>query len=145
MICTIKKSIAFLVVVCIVSSGLPRSTPASPESQPLTRGAATSKQAAELPVTRALRPVAAISPVSMKAVTHAVSVGQPVLAIGALNAYAQPDTSEFEFPEEENEHLARDITVWVIVASFVAFFIVKVFIEDDDEEPEDDGPPGKQI
>ena len=81
----------------------------------------------------------------MQTVAGAVSAGQPVLAFGALNAYADPDTSEFEFPGEENEHLARDITVWVIAASFVAFFIVKVFIEDSDDEPEDTSPPGKQI
>jgi hypothetical protein len=81
----------------------------------------------------------------MQTVVEVVSAGQPILAFGALNAYADPDTSEFEFPGEENEHLVRDITVWVIVAAFVAFFIVKVFIEDSDDEPEDNSPPGKEI
>ena len=74
-----------------------------------------------------------------------VAAGDPVLAFGALGATAEPDTSEFEFPDDGEKHLARDITVWVIATAFVAFFIVKVFIEQDDEEPEDNTPPGKQI
>ncbi len=142
MICAVKKFITFLVVVCIVGHGLPRRAPAS---QSLPRGAATSGQAAAMPSSNTLRPVSSASSVSMRTVAGAVSAGQPVLALGALNAYADPDTSEFQFPGEENEHLIRDIAVWVIVATFVAFFIVKVFIEDSDDEPEDNTPPGKQI
>jgi len=59
---------------------------------------------------------------------------------------AQPDTtSEFEFPEEDNKHLVRDITVFVIVSAFVAFFLIKVFLEDDPPEQPDDDGGGKVI
>jgi hypothetical protein len=62
--------------------------------------------------------------------------------------YAQPDTTVFEFPEEENKHLIRDITVFVIAAAFVGYFLVKVFLEGDteEEEEEDNGKtiPGGQ-
>ena len=148
MMCTFKKFVAFLVVVCVVSHGLPRCTPATPTSsasQALPPGAATSRQAAALHLPTYSHGAASTSHVSSQTIADAVSAGQPVLAFGALNPSAEPDTSEFEFPGEENEHLVRDIAVWVVVAAFVAFFIVKVFIEDSDDEPEDEGPPGKQI
>jgi hypothetical protein len=67
-------------------------------------------------------------------------------AVPLSHNYAQPDTTEFEFPEDEEKHLARDITVFLIVSAFVAFFVIKVFLEGDTEEepsPPDDGkqPP----
>lgn len=57
-----------------------------------------------------------------------------------------PDTAalaEWE-SEKEEKHLARDIAVFVIVSAFVGYFIAKVFIEGEKEEP----PPengGKHI
>lgn len=58
--------------------------------------------------------------------------------------YAQPDTTEFDFPEEESKHLYRDITIFLIVSAFVGYFIVKVFLQGDtEEEPEETG--GKKI
>ena len=65
-------------------------------------------------------------------------------AVPVAGAYAQPDTTEFDFPEEEKKHLARDITVFVIVSAFVAYFIIKVFLEGDkDENNTDDTGNGK--
>lgn len=59
-------------------------------------------------------------------------------------AYAYSDTTEFEFPEEENDTLLRDIAVFVVASAFVAYFIIKVFLEGDTEEPPpDDG--GKKL
>lgn len=67
----------------------------------------------------------------------------PFGAIG--HAFAFGDTTEYEFPEEEEaKGLWKDVALWVIVAGFVAFFIIKVFLEGEkDEAPEDDG--GKEI
>ena len=66
-------------------------------------------------------------------------------ALPMASSLAQPDSTEFEFPEKEEKHLARDITVFVIVSAFVAYFIIKVFLEGDkDEENTDDGG-GKDI
>ncbi len=50
------------------------------------------------------------------------------------NAYTEPDTTEFEFPEEEKKHLVRDVTIFVIASVFVAFFVIKVFLEGDTDE-----------
>ena len=58
-----------------------------------------------------------------------------------------PDTTDDDFvlPEEkEKKKLAKEIAVWLIAAAFVAFFIVKVFIEKDDE-PSKDGGNGKDV
>jgi hypothetical protein len=64
---------------------------------------------------------------------------------GALHmAYVQPDTTEFEFPEDDTKHLARDITVFVIAAAFVGYFIVKVFLQGDTEKEEEE-EKGKEI
>jgi hypothetical protein len=71
------------------------------------------------------------------------SEGVPSLryAVPMSHSFAQPDSTEFEFPEKENKHLARDITIFVIVSAFVAYFLIKVFLEGDKDEPDggDDG------
>jgi len=56
-------------------------------------------------------------------------------------AFADTTEPDYEFPEEEEDrHLLRDITVWVIVTAFVGFFIIKVFLEGDtDQEPPPEG------
>jgi hypothetical protein len=55
--------------------------------------------------------------------------------------YHQPDSTEtMLFEEEEERNLIKEITVWVIGAAFVGYFIVKVFLEGDEEEPEPDKP-----
>jgi len=70
-----------------------------------------------------------------------------LLRFGALAYAAEPDSTEegLEFPEEKESHLARDITVFVIVSAFVGYFIIKVFLEGDTDEETTDTPPGKQI
>jgi hypothetical protein len=65
-------------------------------------------------------------------------------AVPATGGYAAPDTTEFEFPGEAKTHLARDITVFLIASAFVAYFLIKVFLEGDkDEQQPDDGGNGK--
>jgi hypothetical protein len=60
------------------------------------------------------------------------------------NAYTEPDTTGFEFPEEEKKHLVRDVTIFVIASVFVAYFVIKVFLEGDtDEETPSNG--GKDV
>lgn len=66
---------------------------------------------------------------------------------GFLAASALADTTETDFPEDEEEgkkHLVRDVGVFLIVSVFVAYFVIKVFLEGDtDQPPPDDG--GKVI
>ncbi len=73
------------------------------------------------------------------------SPGNEYLLRDALPAVAHasepPDSSEDEFflpKETDNKKLIRDITVFVIVSAFVAFFIIKVFIEKDEDPPPPD-------
>ncbi|MDH3216670.1 MAG: hypothetical protein OEN01_10295, partial [Candidatus Krumholzibacteria bacterium] len=50
---------------------------------------------------------------------------------------AAADTTGYEFPEEEEEkHLIRRVALWVVVSGFVAFFIIKVFLQGDTDTPE---------
>ncbi|UCH85500.1 MAG: hypothetical protein JSW50_07375 [Candidatus Latescibacterota bacterium] len=64
-----------------------------------------------------------------------------------MHRSAAADTTDLEFPEDEEEsrkHLVRDISIFLIASAFLAFFLIKVFLEGEEEEPppEDDG---KQI
>jgi hypothetical protein len=76
---------------------------------------------------------------------------KPTLAF--LHGSAAADTTDLEFPEEEEEdtkHVFRDVGIFIVVSAFLAFFLVKVFIEGDEEEapPEDNGkeiPPTSRI
>ena len=53
-------------------------------------------------------------------------------------------TDDYPFPEEEEQkHLWRDVAVWLIAAGFVAYFIIKVFLEGDKDQPPTQ-EPGKQ-
>jgi len=61
-----------------------------------------------------------------------------------LSAAAFSDTTEVDFPEDEEKskkQMVKDIGVFVIVSAFVGYFIIKVFLEGDTEEPppDDDG------
>ena len=70
---------------------------------------------------------------------------KPTLAF--FHSSAAADTTELEFPEEEEEkreHLIRDIGIFMVVSAFLAFFLVKVFLEGEEEERPDDGG-GKEI
>jgi hypothetical protein len=69
-------------------------------------------------------------------------------SIPAANAAIDPpDTTDegFTLPEEKSKkQLAKEIAVWVITAAFVAYFIVKVFIEKDNSSSPPP-PSGKPI
>lgn len=61
-----------------------------------------------------------------------------------LSGRAMSDTTEVDFPEEEEKtkkELIKDIGVFVVVSAFIGYFIIKVFLEGDTEEPapDDDG------
>jgi hypothetical protein len=67
------------------------------------------------------------------------------LAFAALaSGVAVSDTTAFEFPGEEDDHLVRDVTVFLIISAFVGYFLVKVFFSGDEEEVPDTGG-GKEI
>ena len=68
-------------------------------------------------------------------------------SMGYVASTADDDTTEVDFPIEEElkrEHLYRDIAIFLVLSAFVGYFIVKVFLEGDTDEPP---PPkkGKQI
>lgn len=130
MIDAVKKTVVFTLVVALVAVGLPH-----PAHSGLARGAGTASEAASMPE-------ASSSPESPQV---SADDAAPVLAFGAMAAFDEPDTTEFQFPEEKKSSLAKDITVWVIASAFVAYFIIKVFLEKDKEEPVDNSPPGKKI
>lgn len=127
------RSFTLVVALCIAAAGLVR--PARGDAADL-RGKATADAAAGRPLLAATpagsAPVAPMVPV--RAMTDA---GVDALRFGAMSyALAQPDTVEggFEFPEEEKSHTVRDVAVFVIVSAFVAYFIIKVFLEGDEDE-----------
>jgi hypothetical protein len=130
--------------VCLAAAGLSRPAHAGAED---LRGKATADAAAGKPAL-AGGPVPAAGLTPPAAPVRAMSdAGVDALRFGAMSyALAQADTTEegFEFPDEEKNHTVRDIAVFVIVSAFVAYFIIKVFLEGDtDEETTDDG--GKEI
>jgi hypothetical protein len=127
MIHILRRVLVFTVAACLVAGAIPR--PAVGAGT-LRRGADSASDAAAMATENG---------------ASIVDSAVPELAFGALAATEPPDSSEFEFPDDGNKHLVRDITVWVIASAFVAYFIIKVFLEEDEDEPVDDGPPGKQI
>lgn len=72
--------------------------------------------------------------------------GPPVSLRGWSYGYAFADTTGYDFPEDTDEkstmQLAKEVTLWLIVAGFVAYFIVQVFFEPEDQQT-DTPPPGK--
>lgn len=49
-------------------------------------------------------------------------------------------TDDYFLPEEKDtKKLVWEIAAWVVGAAIVGFFIIKVFIEEDEPEPVDDG------
>jgi hypothetical protein len=64
-----------------------------------------------------------------------------------MAALDPPDTTDDDFllPEEKSKKkIVKEILIWTIAAAFVAFFIVKVFIDHDDD-PAKDGGNGKDV
>lgn len=62
-------------------------------------------------------------------------------------SYALGDTTIYDFPEEDEKstlQLVKEVTLWLVIAGFVGFFIVKVFLEGDKDQPPPDNP-GKPV
>ncbi len=65
-------------------------------------------------------------------------------AVPASGFTSEPEdsTDEAFLPEEEDtSKLVWSIAAWVVGAAIVAFFIIKVFIEEEPDEPDDGGNP----
>ena len=63
-------------------------------------------------------------------------------AVPSAGFAAEPEdtTDDYFLPEEKDtKKLVWEIAAWVVGAAIVAFFIIKVFIEEDEPEPTDDG------
>jgi hypothetical protein len=124
----IRKLLVYGICCAFACLTYPRKTAAE---KPVLEGVGTSEEAAAPELTRAAND------------TYTLAGWQPSVAFLASSARA--DTTELEFPEdEEGKHLVRDIGIFIIVSAFVAYFIIKVFLEGDKEEPP---PPenGKEI
>lgn len=71
---------------------------------------------------------------------------RPAPSFFAAGASAFADTTELEFPEDEEvneKNLVRDVGIFIVVSAFVGFFLIKVFLEGDTQEPppDDNGKP----
>ncbi len=100
-----------------------------PAAATAIRGARTSDEAARPAIADEGRP------------SVAVALRQPTTDF--FDTSASIDTTEIDFPEDEEQkrgHLYRDIGIFLIVSAFVGYFIVKVFIQGDTDEP----PPPKK-
>jgi len=109
------------------------------------RGAASANEAAGIPVLATGPRTAVPTAMPVPAMSDA---GTGLLRFGAMSyALAQPDTTEtgFEFPEEDKDHLVCDVILFVVVAAFVAYFVIKVFLEGDTDDEGGDGDDGKTI
>ena len=70
---------------------------------------------------------------------------RPAPSFFAGSAYA--DTTDLEFPDDEEtnqKNLVRDVGIFIVLSAFVGFFLIKVFLEGDTQQPPDDDP-GKEI
>jgi hypothetical protein len=120
-----RRAIAGTVVLCLVSTGFPSHGP-----RPVRAGTNTRVQASAQPEP---------TPSS----DHFLRDSIPA----TLAAYDPPDSTDdgFVLPEEKSKkQLTKEIVMWTVIAAFVAFFIVKVFIEKDDDST-DSGSNGKPI
>ncbi|MFQ5511694.1 MAG: hypothetical protein ACE5EO_07585 [Candidatus Krumholzibacteriia bacterium] len=54
-----------------------------------------------------------------------------------LAAFAYADTTEYEFPDEEEEerNVVKEVILWTAVAGFLSFFVIKVFLQGDTDIP----------
>jgi len=87
------------------------------------------------------------SATAAEAVAPRLGVGDSRGAGRLRAAFAYADTTEYEFPDEEEKerNVVKDVIVWSAVAGFLAFFFIKVFLEGDtevkDEPPVPKPPP----
>ena len=132
----VYKPLVLALVISIAAAGFPRRSHG--DVPVLPAGAASPSAAARTPSSGS-----AIKPHGGRLSVDAANA----LRYGAFGYAAQPDSTEdeFEFPEDKESHLARDITIFVIVSAFVAFFIIKVFLEGDTDETDSTDGGGKPI
>ena len=123
--CAFRRVVVGAISVCLVATGFS------------AHGAGSARAQAHMRVEADPRPAAAPSN------DHFLRDTIPA----TLAASAPPDTTDdgFTLPEEKSKkQLTREIVMWVFVAAFVAFFIVKVFIEKDNSSTSS-GNNGKPI
>ncbi len=124
---SIEKCVAVVLCVTVLFMGLPRPVSAGDERPAVEESSAPATRGADVAVA-----------------SYRLRDAIPVAGFVA----APPDTTDeddFFLPEEtDRRKLMRDITVFLIASAFVAVFIIKVFIEKD-EEPEPVRPPGKSV
>ncbi|HEX6790115.1 MAG TPA: hypothetical protein VF247_02285 [Candidatus Krumholzibacteria bacterium] len=128
-----RRLVAGTVTVCLLGAGFSRTGVVESHAQANTR---------VYPAVVAA-PDPAPAPAPRAGSEHFLRDAIPAASFAA----AEPDTTDDDFvlPEEKSRsQLVKEIAVWVLAAAFVAFFIVKVFIQEDDE-PADDGNNGKPI
>ncbi len=67
------------------------------------------------------------------AVAPRLGVGGSSGADRLLAAFAYADTTEYQFPDEEEKprNVVKDVIIWTAVAGFLAFFLIEVFLEGD--------------
>lgn len=64
------------------------------------------------------------------------------LAFGAFaHMSTSSDSTGLEFPDEDGDHVKRDVAVFLVISAFVAIFFIKVFLEGDEATAEDNTPP----
>lgn len=73
------------------------------------------------------------SATAAEAVAPRLGAGESSGADRLLAAFAYADTTEYEFPDEEEEerNIVKEVIIWTTVAGFVAFFLIEVFLEGD--------------
>lgn len=122
----VRRTIAGAMSVCLIVTGFPAHGPRSAGAQTNTRvQSATSADDAA------------------PAADHFLRDAIPV----TLAAATPPDSTDDDFvlPEEKGKkQLVKEIALFVVVAAFVAYFIVKVFIEEDNSSTES-GSNGKPV
>jgi len=114
----VQRVVALLVCVCVVTLGL----------RPLA--ASAGKQAV-----RAAEPAPAPNDNE-----YFLRDAIPAVSFASEPPDTTDEEDDFFLPEQKDtSKLVREIAAWLIAASMVAFFIIKVFIEEDPEESDGDG------
>lgn len=121
-----KKLLSFILIFSLVASGLPGGAMGK---NFFVKGEASAAEAANT----------------------ASPTNRPSPLLRSIPAFrSQPDSTEtLLFEEDEERNLVKEITVWIIGAAFVGYFIVKVFLEGDTEETVQEKPkkeiPGSSV
>jgi len=80
------------------------------------------------------------SPIPASTSTHFLRDAVPTAGFASQpEDTTDEDEDEFLPEEKDTSKLVWEIAAWVVGAALVAFFIIKVFIEEDTEEEEDGG------